>query len=73
MKFKKTAKVVNYTGDIIHDKRGYYRVYGQPVHATNYTCDYCGTTRLGFGICEKCGSFVNTLSKEYSKKMKKDE
>ena len=51
-------------GTIIQDPRGYQRVYGKPVHATKYTCDLCGSTRLGFGWCETCGSWVDTLSRE---------
>ena len=53
---------------IIQDPRGYQRVYGKPVHKTKYRCAFCGDTRLGFGVCNSCGVWVDKIDPEESVK-----
>lgn len=51
-------------GTIMKDPRGYPRVYGQPVYKTEYACLSCGANRFGFGWCDSCNSWVDTLSRK---------
>ena len=55
-------------GTIFNDPRGYERVYGQPVYLTDYGCSFCGSTRKGFGYCETCGQWTDTVVQKLTNK-----
>ena len=48
---------------VMQDPRGYQRVYGKPVHETEYRCDSCDAVRLGFGWCKRCGAWIDKVHK----------